>query len=324
MRDLGWICTNSWRFGRSDLPVGGFGEVRGSASPATRRSRANASIPTHVKCWEVVRLVLVGGRLPRHGRSVYRTGPDRTVERPAIGRRTSECQVDCVNLLIPGSRRADRAASPAVALDMPRTDELLTQRARLPARGRDGGDAAGGRASWRASPPTRSTSCCASSSVGPAHRAREHERLRAAARPRRRSRGAALASWCDALRDGTMPLDAPASPSTCARPSSTRSRSTSPSTRGCAPRSSAAPARAAPMATTDPPTGTRSKRHDRDEILESLQRARRAAAPDVEPQSLKRSFQRALSERLSRIRRASASSLAGRRRVFGVAHDGRP
>ena len=32
----------------------------------------------------------------------YRTGPDKTVERPAIGRRTSECQVDCVNLLIPG------------------------------------------------------------------------------------------------------------------------------------------------------------------------------------------------------------------------------
>ena len=25
MRDLGWICTNSWRFGRADLPVGGFG-----------------------------------------------------------------------------------------------------------------------------------------------------------------------------------------------------------------------------------------------------------------------------------------------------------
>src|SRR5262249_1275468 len=25
MRDLGWICPTSWRFGRSDLPVGGFG-----------------------------------------------------------------------------------------------------------------------------------------------------------------------------------------------------------------------------------------------------------------------------------------------------------
>ena len=25
MRDLGWICTNSWRFGQ-EPPVGGFGE----------------------------------------------------------------------------------------------------------------------------------------------------------------------------------------------------------------------------------------------------------------------------------------------------------
>jgi aminoglycoside phosphotransferase (APT) family kinase protein len=25
MRDLGWLCTNSWRFGRRELPVGGFG-----------------------------------------------------------------------------------------------------------------------------------------------------------------------------------------------------------------------------------------------------------------------------------------------------------
>jgi aminoglycoside phosphotransferase (APT) family kinase protein len=24
--DMGWICTNSWRFGRPDRPVGGFGE----------------------------------------------------------------------------------------------------------------------------------------------------------------------------------------------------------------------------------------------------------------------------------------------------------
>ena len=27
MEDLGWLCVNSWRFGNSDLPVGGFGEI---------------------------------------------------------------------------------------------------------------------------------------------------------------------------------------------------------------------------------------------------------------------------------------------------------
>ena len=27
VRDLGWLCVNSWRFGKDALPVGGFGEV---------------------------------------------------------------------------------------------------------------------------------------------------------------------------------------------------------------------------------------------------------------------------------------------------------
>jgi len=55
-----------------------------------------------------------------------------------IGRRSSECQVDCVNLLIPGpvdaigagaatsSVDAIGGGSPASSLDMPRIDELVT------------------------------------------------------------------------------------------------------------------------------------------------------------------------------------------------------
>ena len=27
VRDLGWLCVNSWRFGNDALPVGGFGEI---------------------------------------------------------------------------------------------------------------------------------------------------------------------------------------------------------------------------------------------------------------------------------------------------------
>ncbi len=57
---------------------------------------------------------------------VYRVGPDHSVERAAIGRRSSECQVDCVNLLIPGPVEPLRGDSTPSALDMPRTDELLT------------------------------------------------------------------------------------------------------------------------------------------------------------------------------------------------------
>ena len=100
MRDLGWICTNSWRFGRSDLPVGGFGHyddfLAGYESVSGTRVDRQA-----LKFWEVFgSFWWAVGCLGMADQ--YRTGPDRTVERPAIGRRSSECQVDCINLLIPG------------------------------------------------------------------------------------------------------------------------------------------------------------------------------------------------------------------------------
>jgi len=123
MRDLGWICVNSWRFG-ADQPVGGFGsyedlfrgyeEVSGQPVDAAR-----------VKFWEVFgsfwwSVGCLG--MAEH----YRSGPDKTVERPTIGRRTSECQVDCVNLLIPGQVTPVQGKTTDQGIDMPRADELLT------------------------------------------------------------------------------------------------------------------------------------------------------------------------------------------------------
>ena len=48
------------------------------------------------------------------------------MERPTIGRRTSECQVDCVNLLIPGKVTPVPGKTTDQCIDMPRADELLT------------------------------------------------------------------------------------------------------------------------------------------------------------------------------------------------------
>ena len=123
MRDLGWICTNSWRFGRSDLPVGGFGHYDDllagyesvSGTPLDRDA---------LKFWEVFgsfwwAVGCLG--MAEH----YRTGPDNTVERPAIGRRSSECQVDCVNLLIPGPVELVAGLDPNASEEMPRIEELL-------------------------------------------------------------------------------------------------------------------------------------------------------------------------------------------------------
>jgi len=124
MRDLGWICTNSWRFGQTELPVGGFGRYEDLFRGYEQVSGQKVD-PARVKFWEVFgsfwwSVGCLG--MAEH----YRSGPDKTVERPAIGRRTSECQVDCVNLLIPGPVELLTPAATKSTLDMPRIDELVT------------------------------------------------------------------------------------------------------------------------------------------------------------------------------------------------------
>ncbi len=121
MRDVAWICTNSWRFGGAS-PVGGFGEYADLFAGYESISGKPVD-PAHVKFWEVFgsfwwAVGCLG--MAEH----YRSGPDKTVERPAIGRRSSECQVDCVNLIMPGPVELVPEAAP-LDLDMPRIDELL-------------------------------------------------------------------------------------------------------------------------------------------------------------------------------------------------------
>lgn len=123
MRDLGWLCTNSWRFGRADLPVGGFGGyddlIAGYEAVSGLKVNREA-----VRYWEVFgSFWWAVGCLKMADR--FRHGPDRTVERPGIGRRSSECQVDCVNLLMPGPVERELPRSAAVDENMPRTEELL-------------------------------------------------------------------------------------------------------------------------------------------------------------------------------------------------------
>jgi aminoglycoside phosphotransferase (APT) family kinase protein len=123
MRDLGWICVNSWRFGGAK-PVGGFGDYEDLFKGYEEVSGQKVD-PKAVKFWEVFgsfwwAVGCLG--MAEH----YRNGPDKTVERPAIGRRSSECQIDCVNLLIPGAVELITPDSGSNDLDMPRVDELLT------------------------------------------------------------------------------------------------------------------------------------------------------------------------------------------------------
>jgi hypothetical protein len=203
MRDLGWICTNSWRFGRRDLPVGGFGEkedlFRGYEAVAGAKID-----PDHVHFWEVFGSFwwAVGCLGMAHH---FRTGPDRSVERAAIGRRTSECQVDCVNLLIPGPIALIEPAAETSTLDMPRIDELV-ESVRDHLRG-DVMAASQGRLNFMARVAANSLDVVLRElQIGPEHRRRELERLRALL-----GSGDELEAlrWqlVEALRDDRMPLD---------------------------------------------------------------------------------------------------------------------
>jgi len=98
--DLGWICVNSWRFGRPDRPVGGFGayddllagyEAAGGEPISLERVRYWQALGS-LK-WGVMCLMMY---------TSWATGADASVERPMIGRRVSETEIDLVNLLEAG------------------------------------------------------------------------------------------------------------------------------------------------------------------------------------------------------------------------------
>jgi aminoglycoside phosphotransferase (APT) family kinase protein len=98
MEDLGWVCVNSWRFGEIDKPVGGFGsreELFAGYEAAGRRVD-----PDRVMFWEVMGTLRWGvmccGMMQR-----FRSGPDHSMERAMIGRRSSETEIDLLRLLTP-------------------------------------------------------------------------------------------------------------------------------------------------------------------------------------------------------------------------------
>ena len=96
MEDLGWICTNAWRFGAVDLPVGGFGQredlwagYEAAGGAPVRRD--------HALFWEVFGSMRWGVMCA--GMSTSFRGADPSVERAVIARRTSENEIDLLRLL---------------------------------------------------------------------------------------------------------------------------------------------------------------------------------------------------------------------------------
>ncbi|MGD1935561.1 MAG: phosphotransferase family protein [Candidatus Phaeomarinobacter sp.] len=99
MEDLGWICVNSWRFGEIDNPVGGFGSREDMYAGYEAAGGAPVD-PERVKYWEVLG-TLKWGIMCMIMVSAFSSGMARSVERAAIGRRSSETEIDLLNLLAP-------------------------------------------------------------------------------------------------------------------------------------------------------------------------------------------------------------------------------
>lgn len=96
MEDLGWLCVNSWRFGRIDKPVGGFGDYaelyagyEAAGGPPVNRAMA--------KWWEMFG-TLRWGVMCTGSLAAFRS-VDASVERAMIARRTSETEIDLLRLM---------------------------------------------------------------------------------------------------------------------------------------------------------------------------------------------------------------------------------
>ena len=123
-RDLGWICTRSWRFGVANKPVGGFGEYD-DLFAGYEAVRGESVDRAAVRFWEVFGSFWWAVGTLSMAQS-WRDGAETSVERPAIGRRSSECQIDCVNLIIPGpAHRPAEAQRTLSSAGLPRSEELL-------------------------------------------------------------------------------------------------------------------------------------------------------------------------------------------------------
>jgi aminoglycoside phosphotransferase (APT) family kinase protein len=96
MEDMGWICTNAWRFGMVDKPVGGFGEREDLW--AGYEAAGGAPVKRdHALFWEVFGSMRWGVMCASMV-AAFR-GADPSVERAVIARRTSENEIDLLRLL---------------------------------------------------------------------------------------------------------------------------------------------------------------------------------------------------------------------------------
>ncbi len=98
MEDLGWICVSSWRFG-GEGPVGGFG-TREALVEAYEAAGGQRVDPAALLFWELLGTLSWGVSCASMVTG-FRGGVDPSSERAMIARRSSETEIDILNLLVP-------------------------------------------------------------------------------------------------------------------------------------------------------------------------------------------------------------------------------
>ena len=102
LQDLGWVCGNSWRFGKNDKVVGGFGEIEDLLEGYNSISKLKVD-KEMVKCWQVFG-TFRWGVICLIQAYAHLNGTINSIEKAAIGRRVSETEIDIVDLLFLGGK----------------------------------------------------------------------------------------------------------------------------------------------------------------------------------------------------------------------------
>ncbi|MBB4632983.1 phosphotransferase family protein [Sphingosinicella soli] len=99
--DLGWLSTNTWRFGQSQMPVGGFAE-REAFYAAYEAAGGRPVDRESVLAFEMLGSLRWGVMCMQMG-AAHLSGDVASVERAAIARRVSETEADILYMLKHGA-----------------------------------------------------------------------------------------------------------------------------------------------------------------------------------------------------------------------------
>ncbi|WBH16045.1 phosphotransferase family protein [Sphingomonas radiodurans] len=95
--DLGWLCTSSWKFGRPDRYVGGFGDLSDLLAGYAEAGGDPVS-PARVDFWSMLGS-LKWGVMTMGMYASFAADPTAGPERGVIGRRLSETEADIVAII---------------------------------------------------------------------------------------------------------------------------------------------------------------------------------------------------------------------------------